>query len=181
MVTVTWPCLPTVSRADQVERIGEEFGKTLRTIDEEKAHAEAVLSAELAAKLQAAIQEWLASARETKTSELNQAVDQHWELLPEMFGSPVRYEYYLKDFAYGIDHQDVVRTTSMIAAYKATVQFRETLHVSRYHPDNISDLTLPGLRYTVITPIAVDFEYQGERVVVTRAERGQPAMTRGWQ
>lgn len=170
---------PAPAPADQAERIGEEFTEALRDLEAEKARAEHVLGAELSAKLQASIQEWLASARAAKSAELNKPVEQRWELLPEMFGSPVRYEYYLREFAYAVDRQDVVKTQSVLAPYKAGVQILETLAVTRYYPPHTSDPT--RFRFTVVTPVMVDFEYHGERFVPARTERGQPKMKRGWQ
>lgn len=160
------------------EAIGQAFKDAIHHVEGEKTQQRKVVASDLEAQLSIAIRDWLSLQHEKKASELQKLIDQRWETLQESFGDPRHYNYYLRGFAYVISRKDVLETTSLIAPYKATLQFVEKLYVTRYYPPHIS--YPEQFRYTVTTPIEVEFEYQGEQFLVTRTDRGQTSIAKGW-
>ena len=163
--------------AQSQKALEQAFENAMRDVDAERAQGEHTLGSVLAQDLRRAIQQWLDAARAQKALELHRPIEQRWEQLPAS-GDLVHHEYFLEECAYVVEGQDVVKTSSLLVPYQATVRVLERLSVSRYHPPNSSHPE--QFQYTVTTPITLSLEYRDKTFVVTRTERGPLTFEKGW-
>lgn len=170
----------TLSPEDKLraESIKDAFERAMRDVDAAKLKEQEELTAELKHKLKTAIDEWLHAQRTKKAAGLNKFVDQSWEKMAKRIAvEPVRYNYYLRDFAYYVAKSDITKTDSLAAPYKANVLINEYMYLEKYHSPSISYRR--DYFYTVLTPITLNFEYHNGIFVVTGSQESMISMTKG--
>ncbi|MFA5156059.1 MAG: type III pantothenate kinase [Candidatus Omnitrophota bacterium] len=160
------------------ESVKKGFEEAIQKLDAEKQKEHKKIAAELQAKLDTAVQDWVNQQKSKRNRELNTIIEQQWENLTE-FGPRIHRSYYLRDYSYTIINVDIVKTESMIGAYKAVMNVTEKLFAERYHSP---DVTYPqDFYYTVTTPVRVNFEYYHDKFVVTTTEYGKGSIDPGWR
>lgn len=176
------PCSPCFSQPVEEEPLSESvqkgFEEAIQKLDAEKQKEHKKIAAELQVKLDVAVQDWLSQQKSKRNRQLNTIIEQQWENFTE-FGPRIHRSYYLRDYSYTIINVDIVKTESMIGAYKAAMNVTEKLFAERYHSP---DVTYPqDFYYTVTMPIRVSFEYYNDKFVVTTTEYGKGSIDPGWR
>jgi len=161
----------------QTESIEAAFQKALKNVEQEKAKEQEELISDLKNKLNLALQNWLSSAAKEKDSQIDSFIKQSWEQLSELKNSTY-YDYYLKDFAYTIVKNDIIKTDSLISPYKAYITINEALFVERYHPAGIS--FREKFFYTATRPIILSLEYSEDKFTIINSEYKDYSLTQGW-
>lgn len=150
----------------------------MKKIDAEKEREYRKLAVDLRAKLDLAAEDWFMNQEKKRDEELDTLIEQEWENLSE-FGPRIHRNYYLRDYSYILINKDIIKTQSIIGAYKAVMNIREKLFAERYHSP---DATYPeDFYYTVTTPLRVDFEYYDGKFVVKTTEYGESSIEPGWE
>ena len=164
---------------EKPESLKEAFEEAMEKFETKRLQEQEKLKANLKSKLNLAIEEWISSAKKNKDAELNKFIDQNWEKQARSLDiPPVHYDYYLRDYAYGVTKTDIIKTDSLVAPYKANVNLIEKLYVERYHAPSIS--YREDFLCTVTTPITVSLEYTEDKFTVINTEYGKISIEKGW-
>jgi len=177
LITLLFSATLLSSAFAQAESMGEAFQKALKNVEQEKAKEQEELVSDLKNKLNLTLQDWLSTAVKDKDSQINSFIKQSWEKLSELKNSTY-YDYYLKDFAYTIVKNDIIKTDSLISPYKASVAINEALFVERYHPAGSS--FREKFFYTATRPIIISLEYSEEKFTIINTEYKDYSLAQGW-
>ena len=161
----------------QTESIEEAFQKALKNVEQEKTKEQEELISNLKNKLNLVLQDWLSMAAKEKNPQIDSFIKQSWEQLSELKNSTY-YDYYLKDFAYTLVKNDIIKTDSLISPYKAYITINEALFVERYHPAGIS--FREKFFYTASRPIILSLEYSENKFTIINTEYKDYSLTQGW-
>lgn len=140
--------------------------QALKNYETQKQSEQDELTAQLNFRLGQATEAWLSSTEKKRDRELGTFIEQEWDKQARLYTiTPVRYDYYLRDYNYSVTDSDVIKTESMTSPYKGLVVIKELLYAEKYHHPNISDTSL--YFYTVTSIYTLDFAYKaGEFVLV---------------
>ncbi|MDD5431488.1 MAG: hypothetical protein PHO70_00650 [Candidatus Omnitrophica bacterium] len=151
------------------ENVEQAFERAMKKVEKERTEKREILTGELKARLDSAIQEWMNEKIHKKNSEINRFVNQDWykssKVLPV---PPIHEDYILRDFAYIVDRADIIETDSMAAPYKAHVVMQEKLYLEKNHAASISYRNT--YFYTVTSLINLNLEYRGNRFVAINSD-----------
>jgi len=161
----------------QTESLGEAFQKALKNVEQEKVKEQEELISGLKNKLNLALQDWLSTAAKEKSPQINSFIKQSWEKINELKNSTY-YDYYLKDFAYTIVKNDIIKSDSLISPYKAYITINEVLFVEKYHAASVS--FREKFFYTVSRPAILSFEYNEGKFAIINTEYKDYSITQGW-
>ena len=140
------------------QNAGADFEQALKNIEAQKNQEREELTNRLGNQLNQAIDKWIDAANAQKKAQLNQIIEQNWEKLSVTFAfTPVHYDYFLRGAAYEKTKSDIIKTESLLAAYKAHAIITETLYVEKYHSPDISDAD--PYFFTVTNQILLSMEY----------------------
>ncbi|MEI8348564.1 MAG: hypothetical protein WCI77_00280 [Candidatus Omnitrophota bacterium] len=167
----------TKEKPISLEEIKNTFVNTLNELETQKAQRAQQLDAQLQAKLQSVLNEWIESAKQSKERELNKLTHNTWKNAL-MLISPMPYDYYLRSYEYAIAAADIIKKDSPLASYGASAQVIEKLCIERYHSDAVSSLE-PYL-HTVSTSIKLQLTYDGDTFIIKEIEYGQSSIGQGW-
>ncbi len=146
------------SSALYAQDLGADFEQALKNIEAQKNQEREELASRLGSQLNQVVDKWIDTANAQKQAQLNQIVEQNWEKLSVTFAfEPVHYDYFLRGAAYEKTKNDIIKTESLIATYKAHAIITETLYVERYHSPDISDAE--PYFFTVTNRILLNMEY----------------------
>jgi len=157
--------------------VQQAFEKALRSIDINKQKEQEALIGDLRAKLNLAVDDYIAKISGKRELELRKAIKQNWEELSK-YGPYIHYDYYLRDYAYVDIKTDIISTGSLNTPYKAYLTTTEKLFVEREHAPSVS--SREKFFYTAVTPIKVDFSYHGGECAEDNAEYEQTSLNQGW-
>lgn len=166
-----------ISGGELSDKIGNAFKKAIHDLNEEKENRQVEVSAELSEKLKSAIMNWIADESRTRSSQVNQMVEQNWEQLLR-FGPRIHYDYFLRAFDFFIRDFDIISTGSVIAPYRGLLDLREVFYVQR----NYAEFNSYPKRYcySVNIPTKIRFDYRNGEFVAGATERAQLSMEEGW-
>lgn len=164
-------------QSSSTETIGQGFEKAMKNIETEKQKAWEELKLSLQSKLNKAIADWISAKEKEKAQGLNQFIEQTWENIPK-YGPRVHYDYYLRDYDYQIVSSDIVKTDSLVSPYTGYLCVIEKLYAEIYHSPDVS--FRDDFLYTVLTPIKVKFEYNGNDFIPSDIKYEDSTMENSW-
>jgi len=167
-----------LNQTETAESVSIGLEEAIKKIEAQKEREHKKLASDLQAGLDVAVKDWFAEQENRRKKGLNEVVEQQWENLTE-FGPRIHRTYYLRDFSYTLINMDIIKTESVVGAYKAVMNAEEKLFAERYHAPDVS--YPEDFYYTVTTPVTVNFEYYNGRFVVSATEYGKSSIEQGWR
>jgi hypothetical protein len=150
------------------------FEEALKNIEAKKAEERKALALKYNNQLKLVTANWLSQREALKKSQLNGAIDQNWDRVPNQYYTNVNNEYYLKGFNYSILNSEIRETESLIAPIKAQVVILEKIYAEKYHTPDMSNID--PYCFTVTSSITLSMEYRQDNFVVTNTDTKMMSM-----
>ena len=144
------------------------FEEALKKIEAQRAEEKKALAKKCEEQLNLTLANWISQRKALKKSQINQAIEQDWDRVPDQYFTNVHNDYYLKGYDYSVLNKEIKETESLTAPIKAQAVILEKIYAEKYHTPDMSDIG--PYCFTATYNITLNMEYRQDNFVITSAE-----------